>query len=153
MLKNYLNTTLRSLMKNRIYTFVNISGLAAGIGAALVLLLFARHELTYDQFHQKSDRIYMVYKERITPNGIQPTYDTWVPLLEQMQDDFPEVESGSRAFNDNVSVTVGDNKFNDLALYVDTTFFDVFTFSFDYGNLKNPFPSINSASILNSLVV
>ncbi len=147
MLHNFFISILRSLKRNRINSTVHILGLTLGIGSALVLILFAYHELSYDKFHENKDEIYMVYKERLTPDGIQPAYDTWVPMLEQMQIDFPEVESGTRLFNDNATVTIEDRQFTVDAVYVDSTFFNIFSFPITHGNQKNPFENINSVII------
>ena len=88
MLKNYLKIALRNLQKHKGYAAINVAGLSLGIAATTLIFLFARHELTYDRFHADAEDIYLVYKERVTPAGTQPTYDTWVPLLERMQTEF-----------------------------------------------------------------
>ena len=147
MLKNFLLSSFRSLVRNRINSIIHVLGLTLGIGATLVLILFAHHELSYDKFHEKKDHIYMVYKERVTPNGIQPAYDTWVPMLEQMQLDFPEVKTGTRVSDDNVIVSVDEHQFNEYALYVDSTFLDIFSFALSDGNSSNPFDNKYSAVI------
>ena len=147
MSQNFLNSILRTLKRNGVNSIVHILGLTLGIGAALVLTLFAYHELSYDKFHVNKEEIYMVYKERVTPNGIQPAYDTWVPMLEQMQLDFPEVKTGSRLYDTNVIVSIDDNSYNENALYVDSTFLDVFSFPIVNGNMSNPFESKYSAVI------
>ena len=151
MLQNFFNSILRTLNRNGINSVVHILGLSIGIGAALVLTLFAYHELSYDKFHENKEDIYMVYKERVTPNGIQPAYDTWVPMLEQMQLDFPEVKTGSRLYQTNVIVSIDDNSYNENALYVDSTFLDVFTFPIAYGNSAQPFENKYSAVITKQL--
>ena len=58
MLKNYLTIALRNLVRYKIYTAINALGLATGIAFCLLTFLYVRHEWTYDQFHEKSDRIF-----------------------------------------------------------------------------------------------
>lgn len=153
MIRNTLIAFVRSLRRNRVNTLVHILGLSTGIAAALVLGLFAHHELSYDKFHENKEQLYMVYKERITPNGVQPAYDTWVPMLEQMQLDFPEILTGTRVFNDNVLVNINDLQFDDRAMYVDSTFFDVFSFGIVHGNASKPFENASSAVITEETAI
>ncbi|MDN5205253.1 ABC transporter permease [Fulvivirgaceae bacterium BMA10] len=151
MFKNYLTIAFRNILKHKTYSIINISGLAVGIAATIVIVLFAHNELTYDEFHENSEDTYLVYKERITPNGVQPTYDTWVPLLEQMQLDFPEVINGSRLVTGNASVNIHGKRFDDPCTYVDPEFFEVFTFPLVLGNNDNPLPDNNSIVISQEL--
>ncbi|MEQ8245652.1 ABC transporter permease, partial [Fulvivirga sp.] len=77
MLQTFLKITFRNFLRQKLYTFLNIFGLALGLAATIIIITFSTHELTYDQFHKKSESIFMAYKERITPNETQATYDTW----------------------------------------------------------------------------
>lgn len=58
MLQNYLKTAFRNLLKQRFYAAINVLGLAVGIACVLLIALWVRYELSYDQFHSKADRIY-----------------------------------------------------------------------------------------------
>lgn len=147
MLSTYLKIAFRSLLKRKINSLINISGLALGIAAAIIIVLFARHELTYDQHHSNSENIYMVYKERITPNGVQPTYDTWSPLLERLESEFPEVEKGTRLFQTGLTLEVNNQRFEEEAYYVDPSYFEVFDFPLARGNDQQPFAQTNSIVI------
>ena len=60
MLKNYLKITLRSLWKHKVYAVINLLGLSFGLAAGLFILLFVIDEISFDNFHEKSDRIYRV---------------------------------------------------------------------------------------------
>jgi hypothetical protein len=60
MFKNYIKATLRNIKKHKIYSFINISGLAVGIACCLLILLFVRDELSFENFHDKADWIYRV---------------------------------------------------------------------------------------------
>lgn len=57
MLRNYLLVTFRNLLKNRVYSFINIAGLSIGIGCSIMILLWVHDELSYDRFHPKADRL------------------------------------------------------------------------------------------------
>ncbi len=144
MFKTYLKVAIRSLLKRRVNSLINISGLALGIAAAIVIVLFAKNELTYDQHHKNSDNTYLVYKERVTPNGIQPTYDTWAPLADRLTTDFPEVSLGTRLYQTSISMEVGNQRFEEECYYVDPNYFKVFDFPLAQGNNNQPFENKNS---------
>jgi len=61
MLKNYILVALRNLWRHRGYSLINIFGLTIGLASTIFILLYVINELTYDQFHEKSDRIYRVW--------------------------------------------------------------------------------------------
>ena len=60
MLKNYLKIAVRNIKRNKIYSFINIAGLAIGIACCLLILLYIQDELSYDRFHKNADRIYRI---------------------------------------------------------------------------------------------
>lgn len=60
MFKSYLKIAYRNIRKNKIYSFINISGLSVGLACCLIILLFVKYELSFDKFHSKADRIYRV---------------------------------------------------------------------------------------------
>jgi putative ABC transport system permease protein len=148
MVNNYLKIAFRNIFKYKVYSAINVLGLALGISATIIIILFARYELTYDQWHENSENTYMLYKERLTPNGLQPTYDTWVPLLEQLRSDFPEIENGTRLYNDSdIIVAIGESRFTEDVYYVDPGYFEVFDFPLSKGDNDKPFINMNSVVI------
>ena len=152
MVNNYLKIALRNIFKHKVYSAINVLGLALGIGATIIIILFARYELTYDQWHENSENTYMLYKERLTPNGLQPTYDTWVPLLGQLRSDFPEIENGTRLFNDSdLIVAIDETRFTEDVYYVDPGYFEVFDFPLTQGNNDKPFNNMNSVVISQAI--
>ena len=77
MIRNHIKMALRNLSRNKLNSFINIIGLAIGIGASVIMFLYAVNELSYNSNFKNADRIYMVYKERHLPTGVQITRDTW----------------------------------------------------------------------------
>jgi hypothetical protein len=63
MIRNYFKTAFRNLVRRKNYTIINIAGLAAGIAICLVLFIVIRHEMSFDNYHGKKDRIYRVLTE------------------------------------------------------------------------------------------
>ena len=151
MLKNYLKITLRSLQKHKGYAMINVAGLSLGIAAATLIFLFARNELTYDRFHADADDIYLVYKERLTQAGTQPTYDTWVPLLERMQAEFPAIANGTRVVNEQEWIEHDGQRFEETIDYVDPSFFEIFNFPLQRGDTANPLPHNNAVVVSQAI--
>jgi putative ABC transport system permease protein len=127
-----------------LYTSLNVFGLALGLAAALIIGIFANHELTYDQYHENSESIFMAYKERITPNGVQATYDTWTPMGQRLVEEYPEVIKSVRFVNDDAIFEVNNERFEGNLSYSDTELFELFDFELELGNTDNPFPTENS---------
>lgn len=137
MFRNYLLIAFRNLVKRKGYALLNIFGLSIGISAALVIFLYVRFELSYDRFHEHADDIFLVYKERVTPTGVQASYDTWAPFLNRLEAYFPEISAGSRYFESPAWVTIDDRRFREQVAYADSSFLDLFTFPMaaGHGNL------------------
>src|SRR5688500_80642 len=95
MLYNYFKIALRSLRRKLSFTILNVAGLAVGVAAALLIFLVIRHELSYDNYHEKKDRIYRVATlSKSRSNGEIVTRNGGVPLVlpETFRSDFPQLE-------------------------------------------------------------
>src|SRR5262245_32320693 len=93
MFKNYFKTAFRNLWRNKNFTFINIAGLAVGIAVCLVIFLIIQFELSFDTFHSKKDRIYRVYTELHSEDGVHNTSGVPFPLPTAMHVDFPNIKS------------------------------------------------------------
>lgn len=91
MIKNYLKITWRNLKKNKIYSFINIFGLAVGMACCIVIMLFVQDELSFDRFHENADRIYRLTVIRKISTGEQRDTLTPSDAGPNMVADFPEV--------------------------------------------------------------
>lgn len=131
MLSNYLRVALRAVQRHKAFAFINISGLGLGMAACLLIVLFVRDELSYDQWHTDKDRLYRVTYHATNNNDyarIPP------PIGPHMADFFTEVETAARVFTGNMSVQVPsaipgqpDQTFEETNLFfVDSTFTDLF---------------------------
>ena len=140
MLKNYLKIAVRNIVKYKLYSFINIVGLAVGIAICLLIFLFISDELSYDKFYPNSDRIYKVIRE--TGKGNEFEGVTPLPLCEALRTDFPELEVIQIRSASNV-ISYKEKTFTEKRFdYVDTNFFKVFSFNLIEGDpntaLKNP---------------
>src|SRR5690606_6660157 len=132
MLHHYLRTTLRHLLRRKGYTFINVTGLAVGTAACLLILLYVRHERSYDRFHEHADRMY-----RIVWMSERPQTRTPHPMAQALVRDFPAVEPavslspiwGPGLTRPTFSIRYQDRRFDEREVFsADSTFFDVFTF-------------------------
>ncbi len=83
MLKNYLKIAFRSLLKNKVLSFINIFGLASGIACALLIIIFIKDELSFDKFNKDPERIYRVVKDFVNEDGSTLPDATTPPFLHQ----------------------------------------------------------------------
>lgn len=128
MLKNYLLTALRNLKKHRLYSFITIGGLAVGLAACLLILLFVRDELSYDDWLPEVDRVAKL-EITFTVPGREPMAfgQTPGPAKPALEKDFSsDIERAVRVFNSGSLVSFGDKQFRERIAYVDPGFFQVF---------------------------
>ncbi|MEQ8471606.1 MAG: ABC transporter permease [Marinoscillum sp.] len=139
MIKNYLKTAIRSLLRHKAFSFINILGLTGGLTCCLLIFVFVADEFSYDRFQEKSDRIYrMEYLisnfdiARVPPN-----------VAEHLGMFFPEIESTARLFSRSVSVQVNDpvtgevKRFEEPGVnFADSSIFNILSFESVKGSLQ-----------------
>lgn len=137
MLKNYFKIAFRNLWKHKVFSLINVMGLTVGMSACLLISMYVNFELTYDGFHSKSDRIYRLVTDVITPSEtIHAGVTSWAygPTIKQ---DFPEVEAYTRTNGGSFLVRKGDIKFQEEAtVFADSSLFRVFDFKLIQGDPK-----------------
>lgn len=142
MLKNYIKIALRSLFKQKMYSFINISGLALGVACCALILLYTTNEWSFDEFHSKSDRIYRawtledygegdIYFNTVTPFVLKPTLEQSIPEVEQIARRY--------VFNDLVKRSESDESFSTSIQAVDPEFFSIFDFELLRGDSEQLF--------------
>src|SRR5476649_1964524 len=131
MIKNYLKTAFRSLIKNRSYSFLNIFGLAVGITCAALIFLWVESELTYNNYFSNKTSLYKI-KDRQTYNGVTYAFDaTPGPLAEGMKNEIPGFKATARStFNYNLLFANGDKPIYEMGNYVDPDFLSMFQLQF-----------------------
>ncbi len=136
MLKNYLTIAIRNLNRQKIYSLINISGLALGMTAFLIIAVWVWHEFSFDRFHEHADRIYRVAEKRHFPDQVRLSNRTPGPLSAALKENFPEIKSiarvawtGERVFRYKDKVHYE----NDI-LTVDPGFLRIFTFPMVVGD-------------------
>jgi len=153
MFANYFKIALRNLLKQKAYSFINISGLALGTAACLMILLYLKSELSYDKHNEHSAQIYRLERQSLGPDGgIKRTGNTLAPsftlLLEK---DFPEFENIVRLYHSPGRVEFEKQSFREQNIfYAEHDLFEVFTLPMIAGDpataLANPFSIVLSRS-------
>lgn len=151
MLKNYIKIALRNIKKQKVNSFINISGLAVGLAAVILLLLYIQYEISYDRFHEKADRIYRVAIEEKESRRLGIA--TPAPLAPLMRADFPEVEDAVRFMKrDNRLVSYHDQHFiENNFFFVDPEIFDLFSLELLEGNPEAVLSNPNSVVITETM--
>jgi putative ABC transport system permease protein len=158
MFKNYLTIALRNLGRQKGYTLINIAGLATGMACCFLILLFVSHELSYDKFQAKADRIYQLEYEAGFGGNPVKIATAPPPIAPLLKDFFPEVETVARVYFRNASLqavipnrTVADKYEEEDFGFADSTLLNILSFDFTAGNPKTalnaPFTIIISDEI------
>jgi ABC-type antimicrobial peptide transport system permease subunit len=129
MIKNYLKIAWRNLIRNKSFSIINILGLAIGMASAILIMLWIMHEISYDRFHAKKDRIYEAWN-RSKRNGIVQSWSTTPKVLARtIKKDFPEIDITTRVnWNSTYLFSIGDKRLTSQGIIVDSTFLQVFSF-------------------------
>lgn len=159
MLKSYLTLSYRSLSKNPMFTTLNIFGLALGLAVSLLLFLHVRHELSYDRYHSKAERIYRVILNAFwdpaapevlanVPNVVGPAMKDGIPAVEQTARVLKH-EFGQSAF-----ITAGGNKLVEEKLYwADPSLFNIFDIQSVTGDLAAALSQPNTVALSRSTAI
>ena len=148
----YLKIGFRNILKNKLFSLINIIGLAAGITAFLLIFLYVRYERSYDRFHQASDRIYRLRYERSSAEGESVKFASCCPPAAiRIRELYPEVEKIARVFRYRATVIFGDRKYyEERMFFVEPQFFDVFDTEMVKGDPATGISAANTAFISES---
>lgn len=126
MLKNYFKIALRNLIKHRVYTLINVAGLALGMVCCILIFLWVQDEISFDLFHKKSNRLYQVVnKNEIEGSWTQSSPWALAPVLKK---DFPEIQKSTRFYPQNMLIKNTDQSFYETIAFVDPDFLEMFSF-------------------------
>jgi len=149
MIKNYLLTAFRNLKKHKVYSLINILGLAVGLSAFVLILLYLQFELSYDKFHQDADQIYRVgIKSYQEGKYTRESYIFTPPIGEDMKKEFPEVEEFVRMSTQRPAyLNINEEAFKETGMrYASDKIFQMFSFHLIQGDedtaLTEPFSMV-----------
>src|SRR5580765_6490921 len=146
MLKNYLTIAWRNLSKHKLYSAINIIGLAIGMAACIVIVLFVYYERSFDNIHTKN--IYRLNEVQKFPGMVasQKVALSMFPMGPTLKNEFPEIKNFTRIhWADKVQMTYRDKRvFLPEMYFVDSTFFQLFDFKLIEGNKQTVLQKPNS---------
>ena len=135
MFENYLKVAVRNLFKFKMFSFLNISGLAIGMACCILAFLYIQDEIGYDQFHEKSNRIYRVLREREANSGESHTQPgTSGALAPSLLKDFSEIQSAVRTWDIDTWINYKEKWFQQKFMMTDSKIFEIFSFPFVKGD-------------------
>jgi putative ABC transport system permease protein len=136
MFRNYLLVAIRNLLRNKVHSFITITGLTLGMAGAALLLLNIQYELSVDQFHEKKERIYKVLNQA-TMDGHTVHFDmTAPPLGPALIEEYPEIKSMTRISNANNLFSYAGKRLQSGGLSADPAFLTMFSFPLVKGNAQ-----------------
>lgn len=148
MFNNYLKIAWRNLWKNKVYSLLNIFGLAIGITCAALIFLWVQDELSFDSHFEKKDQIYYIPTNQQYEGEWRTFFQaTPGPLAKVLKDEIPEVIGSSRTMGESLLFEVGDKAINKYGRFADPDFLDMFSLSFIEGSLENAFKEVDAIVI------
>ncbi|OEK03936.1 hypothetical protein BFP97_18325 [Roseivirga sp. 4D4] len=151
MLSNYLKIAYRNLVRSKSYAVINILGLAIGLAAFVMMFAYVKHELSYDQFHSKSDRIFRINSQYEARGNSTQVAKSAFPLKFLFLERYPEVEQIVRFYQNRQDATTlkyEESHFTEEnILFADPEVFDVFDFGLERGDPGTALREVNSIVI------
>ena len=149
MLFNYFKITLRTLLRNKVYAIINITGLSIGLAAAMLIMLYTKDEVSYDRFHANNPNIYRVTSQWIKPDGSLDHKDGNTGDFQgpKFKESIPEIQAFVRVQSEYKDIRSKNDIKGYEMLRVDPNFFSVFSFPFLSGNPKNALQKPNAIVI------
>jgi putative ABC transport system permease protein len=152
MFSNYFKTAFRILTNNKLYSFINISGLSIGLACAMLIMLYVKDEVSYDRFHKNESRIYCVVVKGHFSRGPNyfANYMSVTGFLQgpKFKAAIPEIQEFVRFQGNHVDIKRGTDIISQEVKYVDSNFFSIFSFPLLRGNPKTAL--LNPHSIILS---
>ncbi|MBN1903995.1 MAG: ABC transporter permease, partial [Deltaproteobacteria bacterium] len=155
MFKNYFVTAINNLIKNKLYSAINIVGLAIGLAACIVIALYVKDQFSYDKQWQDSDRIYRVNFIAKLP-GKEPETSSASPLLAMpfLKEYFKDkIEQSARVFAGEMTIDIGTDKFKCRVADIDRTFIDMFQIQVIAGSLKDTLTSVTNVALSEEIAI
>ena len=139
MLKNYITIAINNLFKNKLYSAINIAGLAIGLAACIIIALYVMDQYSYDRQWEDSDRIYRVnYSVQFPGQERVRSSTTPLPVMQALKEYFKDnFEQTARAFASELIIDIGTDRFQSSITIVDPSFIDIFQLEVIAGSLKD----------------
>jgi len=153
MIQNYLKVAFRKITRQKVFSIINIAGLAIGMAICILILLWVQDELNYDKFHKNADDIYRIIMHDWNYGIVWPVVS--IPVGPALKQEFPEIFDSVRIRDFIGLVTRGERMFDEIGAYVDPSFFKIFSFKFIEGKsqsaLQDPSSIVISQKLANKI--
>ncbi len=137
MFRNHFKIAIRNLRHNKAFSFINISGLAIGMAAAMLILLWVQNELSIDRFYEKENRIYLMYnRDKDGAGNAWAWPNTPKILATTLKNNYPEVEDAVRYNNVTFLLNAGEKHLNTQGAFADSGFLNVFSLPLKEGKIQ-----------------
>src|SRR5882762_789661 len=154
MLKNYITIAWRNIIKNKVFSSINIFGLALGMACSLLIVLWVMDERGIDAFHKKDNSLYAVYERQYHDRQIDGMPYTPGMLAEEMKIKFPEVAyATSWAWNQQVAFKVNDKILNEEGNFASPDFFEMFSYPLIEGDAATALKTPSGIAISRKMAV
>ena len=153
MITSFIKVAYRNILRNKLFSIINIFGLAVGMAVCILLTISASFEFKMDKFHENIDYIFRViqvgvtnegerYGNSITPYMLSPVLKEKFPEIK----DFVRIRSAGNAY-----IKIEETEFQDYVIYAEPSLFDIFSFNLLQGNSEDVFSDINSVVLSRSI--
>jgi len=146
MIYNYIKIAIRNLSRNKVYSFINISGLSIGLACCMLILLYNKDEVSFDRFHKNAENIYRITSESMDTAGkiTRTSGITGMMPGPNFKREIPEIKDFVRVQSERTAVKIGTQIYQQEGNYVDDNFFSVFSFPMKAGDPKLALKDIHS---------
>ena len=138
MIKNYLKTLWRNMLKNKLHSAINIVGMAVAFTCSILLITMVYNEFSYDSFHENNDKIFKVYTFSNSPQGLELSTSMGYPMATTLKSEGIGIEKATRIKYRGQEVRYKDKELEQSTFLIDDDFFSMFTFKVIKGNSQHP---------------
>lgn len=153
MLKSHFKTAIRNLFRNKVFSAINITGLAIGMAAAMLILLWVQHQMSFDRFHKNTGRTYLMYSRDDNKGELEVWPRTPLLMAPVLKQDYAEVEDAVRFRIVYFLMTAGEKHLNVQGAFTDPGFFSIFSYPLLKGNFKNILSDNHSIVLTEKLAI
>ena len=154
MFKHYFKTAWRNLKYRKSFSIINIGGLAIGLSAVILIVIWIQNDLSYDRFNKHAENTYRVTREFLNADGSTNIHLATIalPYAPLIKENFPEVEKVTRFLKDDNLIRYNEIKFTEHnIIWSDENFFNVFSFKFIKGSSQTALVNPNTVVITKDM--
>jgi predicted permease len=151
MFKNYLIIAIRNIFRQKLYSAINILGLAIGLAAAILIFAWIQHERSFDKFNTRSDRIYRLVQTQTYTSGPLTTTCMPGPIAKDIREEYPEIVNSFTFFNSSATLRYNDKIFSEYVMFSDPEMFEMLDFNFLRGDPEVVFDDLHSIVLTDEM--